>query len=128
MKFTIKTLKGDMFQVEADGSETVLNVKQKISAEKADFEVERQKLIHSGKVLKDDAVLSTLAIPESDFLVCMVTAKPKAAVVAPPTQSLPTPMPAPQTTQQPAPQIGKIAAPSFLNAILYFCYLGYFHF
>jgi hypothetical protein len=35
--------------------------------------VERQKLIHSGKVLKDDQTISALGISETDFIVCMVT-------------------------------------------------------
>jgi hypothetical protein len=34
---------------------------------------DRQKLIHSGKVLKDSSLLSETEITEDQFLVCMVT-------------------------------------------------------
>merc|ERR1712151_75904 len=55
------------------------------------------KLIHSGKVLKDDMVVESCNIKPADFLVCMVT-KAKKPVAAPPapaaasTQSTATPM------------------------------------
>jgi hypothetical protein len=48
-------------------------VKQKISDEKPSLIVERQKLIHSGKVLKDDQTVSELGLAEADFIVCMLT-------------------------------------------------------
>jgi hypothetical protein len=35
--------------------------------------VERQKLIHSGKVLKDEQSVGELGLSESDFIVCMIT-------------------------------------------------------
>lgn len=35
--------------------------------------VDRQKLIHAGKVLKDDQTVSSLGISETDFIVCMVS-------------------------------------------------------
>ena len=35
--------------------------------------VDRQKLIHSGKVLKDDQTVASLGISESDFIVCMIS-------------------------------------------------------
>merc|ERR1712151_537506 len=55
------------------------------------------KLIHSGKVLKDDMVVESCNIKPADFLVCMVT-KAKKPVAAPPapaaasTQRTATPM------------------------------------
>lgn len=48
-------------------------MKSKIQDAKADHAVERQKLIHSGKVLKDTQTIAELGISESDFLVCMVS-------------------------------------------------------
>lgn len=62
--------------------------------------VERQKLIYSGKVLKDSARVGELGIGDSDFIVCMVskeTAKPKPA----PTASAAT-VPAAAITTSPA--------------------------
>lgn len=35
--------------------------------------MERQKLIHSGKVLKDEQTIAELGITEADFIVCMLT-------------------------------------------------------
>lgn len=37
------------------------------------FPVSQQKLIHAGKVLKDDSPLSEYNVKENDFLVVMVT-------------------------------------------------------
>lgn len=54
-----------------------LQAKQKIAALKPAFEPGQQKLIHSGKVLKDDEPISVAGVKEGSFLVCMVT-KPKA--------------------------------------------------
>ena len=48
-------------------------MKAKIEASKPELPVDRQKLIHAGKVLKDDQTISALGISESDFIVCMVT-------------------------------------------------------
>ena len=81
-------------------------MKAKIEAAKPELAVDRQKLIHAGKVLKDDQTVSSLSISESDFIVCMVTketAKPKidavpaAAPVAAPSVA-PSSAPATSTT------------------------------
>ncbi|KAH8076963.1 hypothetical protein JL720_10262 [Aureococcus anophagefferens] len=70
------------------------------------------KLIHSGKVLKDEDTLADKGVTEQSFLVCMVT-KPKrrrqarGARAAPPRRQAPppsTPAPsAPAPTPAPAP-------------------------
>jgi hypothetical protein len=52
-------------------------VKAAIAAQKPELPATRQKLIHSGKVLKDDQVLSETGISENEFLVCMVTKEAK---------------------------------------------------
>lgn len=53
----------------------VITLKQKIELSKPELSlaVDRQKLIHSGKVLKDDQTVASLSISESDFIVCMVS-------------------------------------------------------
>ena len=51
----------------------MLNVKEKISEAKADHAVDRLKLIHAGKVLKDTSTVGELGIAANDFIVCMVT-------------------------------------------------------
>jgi len=48
-------------------------VKEVIFAANAEFTTETQKLIHAGKVLKDDQILSDCGVKEKDFLVVMVT-------------------------------------------------------
>ncbi|KAL1930735.1 hypothetical protein VTP01DRAFT_10897 [Rhizomucor pusillus] len=85
MKLTIKTLKQNQFQLDVDGSETVLAVKQKIEQSEG-HPVAQQKLIFSGKILADDKKLEEYNISEKDFLVIMV-AKPKATPAASSTAS-----------------------------------------
>ncbi|CAI5738768.1 unnamed protein product [Peronospora destructor] len=77
MKLTIKTLQGVAFSLDAELTDAVLAVKRKIE-EMQQFPVSQQKLIHAGKVLKDDSTLAEYNVKENDFLVVMVT-KPKAA-------------------------------------------------
>ena len=83
-------------------------MKAKIEGAKPELAVDRQKLIHAGKVLKDDQTVSSLSISESDFIVCMVTketAKPK--IVADP---VPVAAPAPATSTS-TPASAPAAAP-----------------
>lgn len=97
-------------------------VKGKISEAKADHAVERLKLIHAGKVLKDASTVAEVGISETDFLVCMVTketAKPKPAPApaasAPVAVSTPAPAVAatPQApTQAPAAAVTSTPAPA----------------
>lgn len=54
MKLTVKTLKGGKFEVECEPSNTVVEVKGIIESTKTDLTAANMKLIHSGKVLKDD--------------------------------------------------------------------------
>ena len=55
----------------------VSDLKTKIQDSKPDYAIDRQKLIHTGKVLKDSQNISELGIKETDFIVCMLTAAPK---------------------------------------------------
>uniref|UniRef100_A0A7S3P0B9 UV excision repair protein RAD23 n=1 Tax=Amphora coffeiformis TaxID=265554 RepID=A0A7S3P0B9_9STRA len=82
MKVTVKTLTGRKFPIEADDSSTVAAVKGIIEAANAELPAASMKLIHSGKVLKDEDILSTVGIKENDFLVVMITKK-KAAPKTP---------------------------------------------
>lgn len=49
------------------------DLKVKIEESRADHAAARQKLIHAGKVLKDEQLISELGISEADFIVCMIT-------------------------------------------------------
>jgi len=77
MKLQFRDLKQQKFTVEAEPSETIGAVKEKISKEKG-WEPSQQKLIYSGKILQDDNTIESYKIEEKGFIVCM-TSKPKAA-------------------------------------------------
>ncbi|PKX96797.1 putative UV excision repair protein (RadW) [Aspergillus novofumigatus IBT 16806] len=111
MKLTFKDLKQQKFVIDAEPSETVAQVKEKISKEKG-WEVPQLKLIYSGKILQDDKTIETYNIEEKGFIVCMVS-KPKApSSAATPSQAPSTPSRAaastPAAPSAPAPS----AAPS----------------
>lgn len=72
MKLTFKDLKQQKFTIEAEPSETIGQVKAKISAEKG-WEASTQKLIYSGKILQDDNTIESYKIEEKGFIVCMTS-------------------------------------------------------
>jgi UV excision repair protein RAD23 len=76
-------------------------LKSKIQAARADLISDRQKLIHAGKVLKDEQDISELNLAESDFIVCMVT-KETAKKTAPAPATAPTTAPATAAPVAPA--------------------------
>lgn len=101
MKLTFKDLKQQKFVIEAEPSETIGQVKEKIASEKG-WEASTQKLIYSGKILQDDNTVESYKIEEKGFIVCM-TQKPKAA---------PKPAAAPPSTPAPAAQAATPAPPA----------------
>eukprot|EP01036_Dinobryon_divergens_P030889 gene30889-40202_t len=60
MKISIKTIKGDLFKVDTEPSDTIGVVKQKIQDTRSDLVADRQKLIQAGKILKDEQTISEL--------------------------------------------------------------------
>jgi UV excision repair protein RAD23 len=127
MKLTIKTLQQKMFQLEAEGSETIADLKQKISNTQG-HSIESQKLIFSGKILTDDKTVASCEIKEKDFLVLMVSkSKPTPSQPPPvvaststpqPESAAPAPAPAPAAPQvlAPAPAAPAPVAPSTPSA------------
>ncbi|MCJ1225368.1 hypothetical protein MMC12_002017 [Toensbergia leucococca] len=106
MKLTFKDLKQQKFVIEAEPSETIAQVKEKISKEKG-WEASQQKLIYSGKILQDANTVESYHIEEKGFIVCMMSkAKPK--VVPASSSSASTPSKAPST---PAPAAASTPAP-----------------
>ncbi|KAJ4304151.1 UV excision repair protein rad23 [Collariella sp. IMI 366227] len=104
MKVTIKDLKQQKFVIEIEPTALVSALKQKVSEERG-WEPKNQKLIYSGKILKDDDTLESYKIEEKGFVVCVVN-KPKEVKPAPAAQastSAPPATPAPATTATPAP-------------------------
>uniref|UniRef100_K3WIJ7 UV excision repair protein RAD23 n=1 Tax=Globisporangium ultimum (strain ATCC 200006 / CBS 805.95 / DAOM BR144) TaxID=431595 RepID=K3WIJ7_GLOUD len=118
MKLTVKTLQGVAFSIDAEPTDTVASVKATIEAQQS-FPVSQQKLIHAGKVLKDESPLSEYNVKENDFLVVMVTKpkapKPSAAAAAAPPAAAPAPAPTP-TAAAPAAAPAPVAAPSTSSA------------
>ncbi|KAK3169430.1 hypothetical protein OEA41_008813 [Lepraria neglecta] len=72
MKLTFKDLKQQKFVIEAEPSETIGEVKEKISKEKG-WEASQQKLIYSGKILQDANTVESYSIEEKGFIVCMIS-------------------------------------------------------
>jgi UV excision repair protein RAD23 len=73
------------------------------------------KLIHSGKVLKDDAKIEACGIKPNDFLVVMVTKAKKAAAAPAPAAAAPAPASEPKTpaaASAPAPAASTEATPA----------------
>ncbi|PGH06467.1 UV excision repair protein Rad23 [Polytolypa hystricis UAMH7299] len=123
MKLTFRDLKQQKFVIEAEPSETVGQVKEKIAQEKG-WDVAQQKLIYSGKILQDANTIESYSIEEKGFIVCMVS-KPKPApstsasqgpsTPAPAQAPVPTPAapaPAPATAATEAPPTPSPAAPA----------------
>ncbi|CAE6435456.1 unnamed protein product [Rhizoctonia solani] len=105
MKITFKTLQQKQFQIDAELSDTVLQLKQKVKDAQG-HQVEQQKLIYSGKILSDDKTVESLGIKEKDFLVVMVSkvslATPSYFTIINPKQK-PKVTPAASTSATPAP-------------------------
>ncbi|KAK0673956.1 XPC-binding domain-containing protein [Cercophora samala] len=105
MKVNFKDLKQQKFTIEFEPTDLISAVKQKLSEEHG-WDPALQKLIYSGKILKDDDTIESCKIEEKGFVVCMVS-KPKAppkpapaaesssAVPATPAQAAPASTPAP---------------------------------
>ncbi|KAI9873886.1 MAG: hypothetical protein M1830_010430 [Pleopsidium flavum] len=112
MKLTFKDLKQQKFVIEAEPSETIGEVKEKISKEKG-WEAGQQKLIYSGKILQDANTVDSYHIEEKGFIVCMVS-KPKAVPAASSASSSvkPPSTPAPNVVQTPSAPVASPAAPA----------------
>ncbi|KAH8974188.1 hypothetical protein BDL97_01G088400 [Sphagnum fallax] len=125
MKISVKTLKGNHFDLNVSPSDTVIAVKKQIeeSQGKDAFPCSQQLLIHQGKVLKDDTTMDDNKVSENGFLVVMLT-KTKAPA-APPSSSSgtvsapaaavhpPAPSPPPPAAPTlPAPSLAPSAAPA----------------
>ncbi|CAD8198155.1 unnamed protein product [Paramecium pentaurelia] len=105
MKIIIKTLSGQNFPLDVEGTDTISVVKEKIFQVKQ-FEVGQQKLLRKGTLLDDKTTIAELGIQENEFLVVMVNAKKSAPQQPQPVQQPPVQQPAQQQpAQQPAQQV-----------------------
>ncbi|KAI6119888.1 hypothetical protein EDD16DRAFT_1579367 [Pisolithus croceorrhizus] len=107
MRVTIKTLQQKVFHIDAEETETIGNLKEKIR-DAHGHDVNSQKIIYSGKVLTDDKTIASCEIKEKDFLVLMVS-KPKPNFSASP--STPAATSAAAATSAPTPPAA-VAAPA----------------
>ncbi|XWW97086.1 hypothetical protein V2A60_005067 [Cordyceps javanica] len=101
MKVTFRDLKQQKFTLEVEPTDLISAVKEKISSEKG-WDPKHQKLIYSGKILKDEETVASYNIEEKGFVVCMVN-KPKekpaaAAAAAPAAAAAAAPSAAPPAT------------------------------
>ncbi|KAL4073946.1 hypothetical protein J3A83DRAFT_4357845 [Scleroderma citrinum] len=101
MKITVKTLQQKVFQIDADGEETIADIKAKIEQQHG-HPILSQKIIYSGKVLPDNKTIGSCEIKEKDFLVLMVS-KPKPTPAESSSTSVPAPAPAPAPVPAPSP-------------------------
>lgn len=106
--------------MDCEPSNSVAEVKDIIERFNAELPASSMKLIHSGKVLKDDQSIESCGIKTNDFLVVMVTKVKKAAAAAaaapaPAAETPQTPTPAESSkpaAETPAPAPAPVVAPS----------------
>ncbi|KAN0064605.1 UV excision repair protein rad23 [Thecaphora frezii] len=112
MKILIKSLAGGNFHLEAEPTDTIATIKNKIK-EAQGHAPELQKIIFSGKILTDDKTVSDCSIKEKDFLVVMVS-KPKAPKPAPAAAAAPaaSSSAAPAKEDAPAASAAETSAPT----------------
>ncbi|KAG6105863.1 hypothetical protein E4U31_001178 [Claviceps sp. LM219 group G6] len=110
MKVTFRDLKQQKFVLEVEPTDLISTVKEKITEEKG-WDRTHQKLIYSGKILKDDETVESYKIEEKGFVVCMVN-KPKEKPAAPavqPSTAAPPATPAQPVTSTPAAPLAPAA-------------------
>lgn len=108
MKLQVKDLSSKKLELEIDpAATTIAQLKTMIEQHDGSMPADRAKLIHKGKVLKDEDTVESTGVTETEFFVCMVS-KPKAPARAP----APAPAPAPSTAAAPAPAPAPASAPA----------------
>jgi UV excision repair protein RAD23 len=102
MKLTFKDLRQTKFVIEAESSDTILTVKERIEKDKG-WKIADQKLIYSGKILQDANTVESYKIEEKGFIVCMASKPKPAPAEAAASSSKPPSTPAPASVSTPAP-------------------------
>ena len=83
MKLNVKCSNGKTLNLEFDGAKTVLELKEAIAAEDGNPPATQQRLIYSGKVLKDPETLDSYAVQEGHTIHMVRGAAPPASAPAP---------------------------------------------
>ena len=100
MRLNVQTMKNVKYAVEVNETDTVLDVKKALQQQHQLGEPDEQKLIHVGKILKDDQTLEAAKVKNNDLIVIMVSKK---KTVAPkPADSAAAATPAPAAASPPA--------------------------
>ncbi|GAB0132648.1 hypothetical protein EsDP_00001077 [Epichloe bromicola] len=117
MKVTFRDLKQQKFVLEVEPTDLISAVKEKISGEKG-WDPKHQKLIYSGKILKDDETVANYNIEEKGFVVCMVNKpKEKPAPAAESSNTAPPATPAQPAASTPAVPAGPAQSSSNQSAV-----------
>ncbi|KAM7204016.1 hypothetical protein V8F20_003714 [Naviculisporaceae sp. PSN 640] len=111
-KLVAVDLKQQKFTLDVEPTDLISAVKQKICDEHG-WDPKTQKLIYSGKILKDEETVESYKIEEKGFVVCVVN-KPKPAPAAAPaaSSSAPPATPAQAPSQTPAAPAAPAQAPA----------------
>ncbi|KAL7626756.1 UV excision repair protein rad23 [Parahypoxylon ruwenzoriense] len=99
MKVTFKELSNQKFTLDAEPTDLVSTLRQRVAEERG-WDPKALKLIFSGKILKDEDTIASYKIEEKGFVVCMVS-KSKAAPAATATTTAASSSAAPETPARP---------------------------
>jgi len=121
LKLTVKPLKGDNFEVEAEPQANVEAFKKLIAEKKPELPADLQKLIYSGRILKDEDIVGEIGVKPGEFIVVMASkAKAPAASTPAPaaTPAADPPAATPAATEPSAtPAGGDAAAAAAANLV-----------
>ncbi|KAK1323633.1 putative DNA repair protein RAD23-1 [Acorus calamus] len=108
MKLTVKTLKGNNFQIQVQSTDTIMAVKKNIEETtkgKDNYPCGQQLLIHNGKVLKDETTLEENKIEDNGFVVVMLSKSKTSGTSGASSAQPSTASVAPRSTSQEAPSV-----------------------
>ncbi|KAI5285154.1 hypothetical protein KEM54_000783, partial [Ascosphaera aggregata] len=91
------------FAVDAEPSDTIKSLKQKITQVRTEWDPESLKLIYSGKILQDDKTVESYNIEEKGYIVCMVQKPKQSSQSSTPAKTPSTPASAPKSSTAAAP-------------------------
>eukprot|EP00178_Gracilaria_changii_P009786 TRINITY_DN2840_c0_g1_i1.p2 TRINITY_DN2840_c0_g1~~TRINITY_DN2840_c0_g1_i1.p2 ORF type:complete len:455 (-),score=95.51 TRINITY_DN2840_c0_g1_i1:2154-3488(-) len=100
VEVTFRTLTGATFKLTAEPTETVLDIKRKVAGRENVSDYASYRLIFKGKILSDDATVSSAGISSTGFVVVM---PPKKKPAKPASTSTATPAPAPASAPASSP-------------------------
>jgi UV excision repair protein RAD23 len=126
-EITFKTIAQEVFKMTLPLSTTIGAIKEQIFKDKGEnFEIERQKLIYSGKVLNDLQTLEDVKVDEKKFVVVMVSKKKAEQPIYPSSSSsnVSAAIPTTESVQTPL-STGLTVTPEQEETIMLICGMGY---